>query len=93
LSVPSLASDAFISYASQHAAIANAVVAALEKAGQRCWIAPRDVTPGAQYADEIIGAINDAQIVVEERERRRGDLQCRDRALLTRDPGQRAGGA
>jgi TIR domain len=26
--------------------------------------APRDVTPGSQYADEIIGAINDAKIVV-----------------------------
>ena len=27
-------------------------------------MAPRDVTPGSQYADEIVGAINDAKILV-----------------------------
>jgi hypothetical protein len=54
----------FISYASQDAAIANAVVTALERAGISCWIAPRDVTPGALYADGIIRAINDAKALV-----------------------------
>jgi TolB-like protein len=54
----------FVSYASQDAAVADAVVASLEKLGIRCWIAPRDVTPGSQYADEIVGAINDAKLVV-----------------------------
>jgi hypothetical protein len=37
---------------------------ALERQGIRCWIAPPDVTPGSQYADEIIGAINDAKVLV-----------------------------
>lgn len=57
-------SDVFVSYASQDAAIANAVVAALERQGLKCWIAPRDVTPGALYADGIISAINGTRVLV-----------------------------
>jgi adenylate cyclase len=56
--------DVFISYASPDAAVADAVVGALERGGLRCWIAPRDVVPGALYADEIIRAINEAKLVV-----------------------------
>src|SRR4030095_8832666 len=29
-----------------------------------CWIAPRDVMPGSQYADGIVGAINETQFFV-----------------------------
>ena len=54
----------FISYASQDAAVANAVVAALERASLACWIAPRDVVPGSLYADEIVQAINKCSLVV-----------------------------
>jgi TolB-like protein/Tfp pilus assembly protein PilF len=54
----------FISYASQNAAVANSVVEALERAGLKCWIAPRNVVPGSQYADEIVSAINDAKVFV-----------------------------
>lgn len=54
----------FISYASQDAAIADAVVGALEHAGLPCWIAPRNVVPGSLYADEIVGAINDSKAIV-----------------------------
>jgi hypothetical protein len=63
LNVSLVGSHVLVGCGSQDAAIANAVVAALEPAGQKCWLAPRDVTPGAQYADEIIGAINDARPV------------------------------
>jgi TolB-like protein len=56
--------DVFVSYASQDGAVANAIVAALERQGLRCWIAPRDVTPGALYADLIIRAINGAKVLV-----------------------------
>jgi TolB-like protein len=56
--------DVFVSYASQDAAVANSVIEALERQGIRCWIAPRDITPGLQYADEIVGAINEAKVVV-----------------------------
>jgi serine/threonine-protein kinase len=54
----------FISYASPDAAVANAVVRTLEGAGLACWIAPRDVVPGALYAGEIVRAINESSLVV-----------------------------
>jgi TolB-like protein/Flp pilus assembly protein TadD len=57
-------SDVFISYASTDAAIANAVVAALESHGLKCWIAPRDVIPGSLYAEGIVRAINGARLLV-----------------------------
>ena len=56
--------DVFISYASQDATLADAVVSALEAQGLKCWIAPRDVTPGEFYADAIVGAINATRILV-----------------------------
>jgi hypothetical protein len=43
----------FVSYASQDTAAAHTVVSALERAGLTCWIAPRDVVPGALYASEM----------------------------------------
>lgn len=44
------ARDAFISYANQDTAVADALCAHLERRGVSCWIAPRDVPPGALYA-------------------------------------------
>jgi hypothetical protein len=57
-------SDAFVSYASQDAAVANVVVENLEQHGIKCWMAPRNVTPGLQYADEIVGTINNTKVLV-----------------------------
>ena len=51
----------FLSYASQDAAVTNSIVENLEQRGHRCWLAPRDVKPGTQYADAIVRAINDAK--------------------------------
>ena len=51
-------SDAFLSYASADAAVAERVCSHLEGAGMRIWIAPRDVPAGAQYADTLVRAIN-----------------------------------
>lgn len=56
--------DVFISYASQDAATANAVVANLEQHALRCWIAPRDVMPGEFYADAIVQALDAAKAIV-----------------------------
>ena len=58
------ARDVFVSYASQDAALANRIVENLEQRGIKCWVSPRDVTPGLQYADEIVGAISHAKILV-----------------------------
>jgi hypothetical protein len=54
----------FISYASADTAVADKVCAALERAGVRCWIAPRDVMPGALYADAIVRAISSAGAIL-----------------------------
>jgi TolB-like protein/Flp pilus assembly protein TadD len=57
-------SEVFVSYAAADAAIANTVVGVLEQHGIRCWIAPRDVRAGAQYADAIVRAISGAKALV-----------------------------
>ena len=54
----------FLSHASEDSAVALSVCEALEHAGMTCWIAPRDVTPGAFYADEIVHAIDAAKALV-----------------------------
>ena len=59
---PGAARDVFVSYASSDAAVATAAVAALERHGLTCWIAPRDVMPGSLYADGIVRAINAAKV-------------------------------
>ena len=56
--------DVFISYASHDTTVASDVAAALEGQGLKCWIAPRDVTPGAHYASEIVHAIDSAKAIV-----------------------------
>jgi hypothetical protein len=38
--------DVFISYSTRDKTVADAVISAHEKAGIRCWYAPRDITPG-----------------------------------------------
>jgi formylglycine-generating enzyme required for sulfatase activity len=59
-----VAHDIFISYSSKNKTIADAVCATLEAAGLRCWIAPRDVNPGAVWAASIAEAIESSSIMV-----------------------------
>jgi TolB-like protein/Tfp pilus assembly protein PilF len=54
----------FLSYASPDAAVANQVCEFLESHSVACWMAPRDVKPGAAYADAIVRAINEASALV-----------------------------
>jgi hypothetical protein len=61
---PVVGSDAFVSYASQDAAVAKAVVENLGQHGIKCWMAPPNVTPGSQQAEEVVGAINNAKVLV-----------------------------
>jgi hypothetical protein len=60
----SMAFDAFISYSHTDKATADAACATLERAGIRCWIAPRDVPPGSQWAGAIIGGIDQCRVMV-----------------------------
>ena len=54
----------FLSYASQDTEIANTVCRELESRDIRCWIAPRDVAPGALYADAMVRAINECEVLL-----------------------------
>jgi hypothetical protein len=54
----------FVSYSQPDHETAYAIVAHLEQAGLRCWVAPRDVTPAADWAAEIIDAIASARVMV-----------------------------
>ncbi len=56
--------DVFISYSSIDKQAAFAACATFEASGIRCWIAPRDVAAGAEWAEEIINAIEAAKIMV-----------------------------
>jgi hypothetical protein len=56
--------DVFISYSSLDKTIADAACAALEAAGIRCWIAPRDITPGKEWGSAIIDGINESRVMV-----------------------------
>src|SRR3984957_9351981 len=54
----------FISYATHNTALAKKACSALEAAGHRCWIAPRNVIPGTLYAEGIVRALDESTILV-----------------------------
>lgn len=56
--------DVFISYSSKDKPVADATCAALEAAQVRCWIAPRDVLPGADWSAAIIDALDSCRAIV-----------------------------
>jgi TPR repeat protein len=59
-----MAHEVFISHSSLDKPVADAVCAALENIGIRCWIAPRDVRPGLSFAGEITRAIEQSKVMV-----------------------------
>ncbi len=59
-----MAHEVLISYSNQDKLQADATCNRLESQGIRCWIAPRDVPLGTEYADSIMPAIEAAKIVV-----------------------------
>ncbi|MEY2506528.1 MAG: hypothetical protein QOH01_857 [Verrucomicrobiota bacterium] len=56
--------DVFISHSTDDKLVALALCNKLETAGVRCWIAPRDVGPGAEWGKAIVDAIRDCRIMV-----------------------------
>jgi hypothetical protein len=56
--------DVFICHSSVDRVIANAVCATLEQNRIRCWIAPRDVIPGREFAESIIEAIHASKLTI-----------------------------
>lgn len=56
--------DVFISYSTKDKVTADAICHILEENDMRCWIAPRNISSGQPYAEEILNAIKSTKIVV-----------------------------
>ena len=56
--------EVFICHASRDKTVAEAVCATLESKHIRCWIAPRDVLPGAIWGESVADALDGSHIVV-----------------------------
>lgn len=54
----------FLSYSKTDRAFAEATCAKLESAGVKCWMAPRDIMPGAIWGEAIIDAIITSQLMI-----------------------------
>ncbi len=54
----------FISYSSSNKETADEVCSALETAGIRCWIAPRNIDFGRAYPEAVLEAIKNSSLVV-----------------------------
>jgi len=59
-----MAHDVFISYSNKDKSAAEAVCSILEQNSIRCWIAPRDITPGTPFAEGIIDGIKGSRVFV-----------------------------
>ena len=59
-----MAHDIFVSYAAADRVTAFSVVAALEGRGLRCWVAPRNVSAGSEYGEEIVEAVKACRLIV-----------------------------
>jgi tetratricopeptide (TPR) repeat protein len=59
-----VAHEVFVSYSNRDKKAADATCAVLESRGIRCWIAPRDVSPGRPWAEAIIDAMREARVMV-----------------------------
>jgi hypothetical protein len=59
-----MAHDVFVSHSVKDKAVAEAIVARLEAESVTCWIAPRDVMPGADWGESIIDAIESSRIMI-----------------------------
>ena len=59
-----MAHDVFVSYSSQDRTTAYAMCATLEAKRIRCWIAPRDVLAGMNYAEALMEAIGQSRVMV-----------------------------
>ena len=59
-----MAHDVFVSHSVKDAEVAEAIAARLEAESIRCWVAPRDVVPGADWGESIIDAIESSRVMI-----------------------------
>lgn len=60
----SIKKSVFISHASKNFKLADEIRKLIEDRNISCWIAPRDIPPGASYGEEIAGAIEHCSSVI-----------------------------
>jgi hypothetical protein len=58
------AHEIFICYSSKDETKARTILGFLEENGFKCWISSRDVRPGRNYQESIVGAIQSARILM-----------------------------
>ncbi len=56
--------DIFISHSVVDKELANFLCDSFEARGLSCWIAPRNIVPGAEWAESITGAISDCSVLL-----------------------------
>lgn len=56
--------DVFISHSTKDKEIADLICDTLESNGIKCWIAPRDIEPGADWSAKITEAIHGARVFI-----------------------------
>lgn len=56
--------DVFISHSSKDKQTSDMICRYLENAGISCWMAPRDIAPGQDWAEAIVDAISHSQIML-----------------------------
>lgn len=54
----------FLSYSSKDSDVAESVCSVLETDGIKCWMAPRNIQPGMDYASAIISGLKASQLLV-----------------------------
>ncbi len=54
----------FLSHSIKDKTVADAIVARLEADSVTCWVAPRDVVPGADWGESIINAVESSRIMI-----------------------------
>jgi hypothetical protein len=59
-----MAHDVFVSHSVKDKGVAEAIVSRLEADSVTCWIAPRDIVPGADWGESIIDAIEASRIMI-----------------------------
>ena len=59
-----MAHDVFISYSQPDRDCAWEILTRLERDGIKCWIAPRDIAPSADWAAAIMDAIASARVMI-----------------------------
>jgi hypothetical protein len=59
-----MAHDVFLSHSTKDKEVVELICRCLERAGFRCWMAPRDIRPGANWGAAIMQGLRETRIMV-----------------------------